>query len=233
MSAVWLSLFISTIAPQPELRPVLDGIGLRVQDFTLRDHRGIAHSLRDCKDSKLIVVVFLSVDCPLSKLYGPRLADLAKDFDGRGVAVLGIHANPHETLTSLARYAREYGITFPLLRDVGNDVVARFGAKRTPEAFILDESRTIRYRGRIDDQYGVGLQRQTVASRDLTEALEELLAGKTVSRPVTAPVGCRISQVLPAGKGSVTYTKDVVPILQRRCQECHRSGQIAPFPLTS
>src|ERR1700683_1301756 len=116
MSAFWLSLFISVLGPQAESRPGPDGIGLRIQDFTLRDYRGMEHSLSDYKDSKLIVIVFLSVDCPLSKLYGSRLPDLAKDFDGRGVAVLGIHANPHESLTSLAGYAREYRIPFPLLR---------------------------------------------------------------------------------------------------------------------
>ena len=233
MSAFLLSLFITALGSQAETQPGPDGIGRHIQDFTLRDSGGREHSLRDYKDSKLIVVVFLSADCPLAKLYGPRLEDLAKKFAGRGVTVLGIHANAHESLTSLARYARENGLTFPLLRDVGNDVADRFGAKRTPEAFILDQGRAIRYRGRIDDQYGVGIQRHTVASQDLIDALEELLAGQVVSRPVTTPVGCLINRGAPPGTGTVTYTKNIAPILQQRCLECHRAGQIAPFPLTT
>ena len=233
MSAVCLSLFLAAVGAQAEPQPDSDGIGLHILDFTARDHLGREHSLRDFKDSKLVVVVFLSVDCPLSKLYGARLAELANDFGGRGVAVVGIHANPHEALTSLTRYVRELKITFPLLRDLENDVVNRFGARRTPEAFILDERRAIRYRGRIDDQYGIGIQRQTVAQRDMAEALEELQASKAVSRPVTQPVGCLINRRTAPAKASVTFTKDIAPLLQKRCQECHRPGQVAPFPLTT
>src|SRR5262249_23926771 len=120
-----------------------------------------------------------------------------------------------------------------LLRDMGNDVADRFGAKRTPEAFILDQDRVIRYRGRIDDQYDVGIQRQTAAHHDLIDALEELLAGKPVGRPVTAAVGCLIGRRPTPARGDITYTKHVAAILQARCQECHRAGQIAPFPLTT
>jgi peroxiredoxin len=138
-----------------------------------------------CADRKWVVVVFLGVDCPLAKLYGGRLTDLARIYEQRGVAVLGIHANQNESPADLARYAREHKITFPLLRDVGNIVADQFGATRTPEAFILDEQRAIRYRGRIDDQYDVGFQRPSGGRRDLIEALDELLAGKAVSRPVT------------------------------------------------
>jgi len=105
--------------------------------------------------------------------------------DGRSFR--GIHANQHESLTGLARFAREHQIGFPLLRDVGNDIANRFGATRTPEVFLLDEDRVIRYRGRVDDQYGVGQRRVTGEQHDLIDALEESLAGKLVSRPVTEP----------------------------------------------
>ncbi len=178
-------------------------------------------------------MVFLGVDCPLAKLYGPRLADLSRAYQDRGVTILGIFPNQNESPTDLARYAREHHIPFPLLQDVGNVLADRFGAKRTCEAFVLDQERLIRYHGRIDGQYGVGLRSETDHRRDLVEALEELLAGKVVSRPVTRAVGCPISRTGPPGKGDVTYTKDIAPILQNRCQECHRSGQIAPFALTT
>jgi len=229
MHAIWLPLLLSVLSSEAGS----DRIGFPIGDFTLSDYRGQAHRLSDWSDRKLIVVVFLGVDCPLAKLYGPRLAELARTYEGRGVAFVGIHANQHESLTALGRYAREHRIAFPLLRDVGNVLADRFQAQRTPEAFILDAQRVARYRGRIDDQNDVGLQRPGARRRDLVEALEELLAGKPVSRPVTAAVGCLISRVLPPGKGAVTYTKDVAPILQKRCQECHRPGQIAPFALTS
>src|SRR5262249_11460688 len=70
--------------------------------------------------------------------------------------------------------------------------------------------------------------------RDLAVALEELLAGKTVSQPFTEAPGCFIGRVQPpAKKGAVTYAKHIASILQKHCLECHRPGQIAPFSLTS
>ncbi len=232
MSAVVL-VVLSLHLAQTDPKPSPDRIGVRVEDFTLRDYRGQQHRLSDWKDSKQIVVVFLGIDCPLSKLYGARLADLAREYAGRGVAFVGIHANQNESLTGLARFARDHHIEFPLLRDVGNILADRFGATRTPEAFLLDEGRVIRYHGRIDDQYGVGQRRQVDRQRDLAEALDELLAGKAVSRPVTAPVGCLISRMAPPGQGRVTWTRDIAPILQQHCQVCHRPGQVAPFALTT
>jgi peroxiredoxin len=233
MHAVWLPLVLSAFASGADPFPEPDRIGFRVEDFSLPDPKGQPHRLSDWKDRKLVVVVFLGVECPLAKLYGRRLADLSRAYEGRGVAFVGIHANQGESLADLARYAREQRIPFPLLRDVGNRVADHFGARRTPEAYLLDERRAIRYHGRIDGQYDVGIRGQSEGRRDLAEAIEELLAGKAVSQPVTVPVGCLISRPAPPGKGNVTYTKDVAPILQQRCQECHRPGQIAPFGLTT
>src|SRR5205807_1565025 len=121
--------------------------------------RGQMHRLSEWQDRKLMVVVFLGTDCPLAKLYAPRLGDLTRNYADRDVAVVGIHSNRHETPADLIRFAGDHRIPFPLLHDIGNVVADRFGARRTPEAFILDERRVIRYRGRIDDQYDVGLQR--------------------------------------------------------------------------
>ena len=90
----------------------------------------------------------------------------------------------------------------------------------------------IRYHGRIDDQYGIGFRREKPTRRDLKEALDELLAGKAVTTPETEVVGLRHRPAASrASKGEVTYAKHVAPILQKRCQECHRPGEIGPFSL--
>src|SRR5262249_12053922 len=159
-----------------------------------------------------------------------RLNDLAAEFEPRGVAFVGINSNQHDSVTDVARYAHTHKLPFPILKDPGNVVADRFGARRTPEAFVLDPDRVVRYRGRIDDQYPVGTHRAAVGRRDLAVALEELLAGKPVSEPLTQPAGCLISRVRkPADDGTVTYTRDVAPVLQNHCQVCHRPGEIAPF----
>ena len=106
-------------------------------------------------------------------------------------------------------------------------------AGRTPEVIVLDSERRIRYRGRIDDQYGVGYIRAEPQRQDLKVALEELLAGRTVSEPVTPVTGCLIGRVTETDDSSaVTYANRIAGLLQRRCVECHRAGEIAPFALT-
>jgi hypothetical protein len=118
------------------------------------------------------------------------------------------------------------------LKDPGNVIADRFGARRTPEVFLLDAERVVRYRGRIDDQYGIGYSRAAPREKDLIRALDEVLAGRAVSRPVTEPAGCYIGRVeRRQPHGYVTYCKQVARVLERHCTACHRAGSIAPFAL--
>lgn len=209
-------------------------LGKKVEGFTLKDFRGKDWSLADWKDSKLIVVAFLGTECPLVKLYGPRLGKLAEDFKGKGVAFVGIDANAQDSVTEIASFADRHKIDFPILKDLENKIADRLGAERTPEVFLLDQDRVVQYHGRIDDQYGVGYAKDQPNSKDLENAINELLAGKKVSQPATKVAGCFIGRVQKAkGDNSVTYAKHIVPILQNRCVECHRANDIAPFALTS
>jgi hypothetical protein len=97
---------------------------------------------------------------------------------------------------------------------------------------VLDAQRVIRYQGRIDDRYGIGYQRAQATKNYLVDALDEVLAGKKVTLEKVAVEGCYITRAPKAKAGAtVTFAKDVAPILQRRCQECHRPGQIGPMPL--
>lgn len=208
-------------------------IGMRVEDFTLQDYRGHEHSLSDFADRQLVVIAFLGTDCPLAKLYSPRLAQLAERFGLRGVGFIGVNANRQDSVTEIAAHARIHQIGFPVLKDLGNQLADRLGAVRTPEVFVLDAQRTLQYWGRIDDQYGVGYVRDHAARKDLEIALEELLAGKSVTVAVTESVGCLIGRVRqPEDDADVTYSNQIARILQTRCVECHRDGQIAPFALT-
>jgi hypothetical protein len=97
---------------------------------------------------------------------------------------------------------------------------------------VLDADRRVRYRGRIDDQHGVGFNRASPTRRDLAVALDEVLAGKAVTTAATDVAGCQIARPVKRKEaGEVTYAKDVSRILQIRCQECHRPGQIGPMSL--
>jgi peroxiredoxin len=209
-------------------------VGKKIDTFTLRDYRGAERSLQEFSRGKVVVVAFLGTECPLAKQYGHRLAELAKEFAPRNVVFLAIDSNQQDSISAISQYARAAGIEFPILRDIGNSIADRFGARRTPEVFVLDEQQVIRYCGRIDDQYGIGFVRTRPGRRDLAAAVEELLAGKPVSVPATQAPGCFIGRVRQDVKSSeVTYSKHIAPILQNRCVECHHAGAIAPFSLTT
>src|SRR5690606_37381975 len=134
----------------------------------------------------------------------------------------------------LAAFVRQHELTYPVLKDQANKVADQFGAERTPQVFVLDADRKIRYQGRVDDQYVVGIVRDHADREDLRIALDELLDGSVVSVPETTALGCIIGRTREAKPSSeVTYTRDVAPILQARCVECHREGEIGPFELLS
>jgi hypothetical protein len=103
--------------------------------------------------------------------------------------------------------------------------------------FVLDRERKVRYAGRVDAQFtfgtGVGLAQPQEQRADLAIALEELLAGKEISVPLTEPKGCLIGRAREQKRDStVTYSNQIARLIQNRCQECHRPGQIAPFAMT-
>ena len=104
--------------------------------------------------------------------------------------------------------------------------------------FVLDKDRTVRYQGRIDGTYtfgfGVGFSAPQEKRNDMLEAVEELLAGKEVSVPLTEAKGCIIGRVRDVNEDSkVTYSNQISRLFNDRCAMCHREGQIGPFAMSS
>ena len=221
-----LLLLFSALGPSSHL-------GRQVSDFTLADHLGKEHRLSDYSDQQIVVLVFLGTECPLAKLYGPRLSAMHDEYQSRGVAFIGINANAQDSLTEIAAYARRHQIGFPVLKDIGNRVADQVQAIRTPEVFVLDRDRIVRYWGRIDDQFGVGYVRDEPTTHELKDAIDSLLENRKIEQPSVESVGCYIGRVRePNGESAVTYSRDVARVLQNHCVECHRDGEIAPFTLT-
>ena len=169
------------------------------------------------------VIVFLGTECPMARLYVPRLNDLAERYPQ--VRFRGLNASNQDSAEEVAAFGRR--LRFPYEKDDGT-LARRLSATRSPEAFLLVGGRIV-YRGRIDDQYTPGTNRGSPTRCDLEEAIKEVLAARPVSIPSTQATGCRLSlPVKPVGE--ITYD-DVAPILHQKCAECHRPGQVAPFPL--
>ena len=222
---VGVMALVSLLGPGEPAKPTVG--------FRLQDHRGAWHTLDEARDRKVVVLAFLGTECPLAEAYAPRLAELARDFGKRGVAFFGVDANQQDGPVAIGRFAEKHGLPFPMLKDVGNGLADRIGAERTPEVFVLDVSRAVVYRGRVDDQYAIGIHRPSSTRHDLVDALDAVLAGRPVATPRTDAVGCRIGRVTKSAQGgAVTYAKEVARILQSHCVTCHRPGEIAPFSLT-
>ncbi len=207
-------------------------LGKPAPEFQLKDADGQQLALADLSEAKLVVVMFLGTECPLARLYAPRLNELAEHY-GKDVRLVGIDSNMQDSPQEIARYVSEHGISFPVLVDPDNVVADKFAAARTPEVFLLDEERVVRYHGRIDGQYLPGVQKTKNPRRDLAIAIDELLAGKSVSQPEAEAVGCFIGRKLEPQESEVTYSNQIARLFQDRCVECHRPGEIGPFSLTS
>lgn len=178
------------------------------------------------------VVVFVGAECPLVRQYVPTLNELADTFGSRGVGFLAIDSNSQDSLVDLGSLARETQLHLPLVKDVDGVMADRLAAERTPEVVVLDRNGQTHYRGLIDDRFGVGYARPKATRKFLAEALEQLLAGKSPEVAERPAVGCRIGRLrTPDSHSAVTWSNQVASLLQRRCQACHRPGQIAPFSL--
>lgn len=197
----------------------------------LRDVHGQLHTWDELREARLVVLVFLGTECPLATLYLPRLEELHQRYRAQGVVVWGVDANYQDTLEEIAHLVRTHEITFPIYKDPEQAVAHALGATRTPEATVLDPQGQVRYRGRIDDQYGVDYQRPRAQRADLAQALDELLRGEPVLVAETPLVGCLIGRKPKQQESDVTWSSHIAAIFQEHCQECHRPGQLAPLTL--
>jgi thiol-disulfide isomerase/thioredoxin len=201
---------------------------------SLRDLRGNRRPLHSFGDHKAVVLAFLGTDCPISNLYLPGLIDLEKRYRPKQVQFLAVYANEHEDLDDVAAHTSDRDVPFPVLKDFGQRLADALGVTRVPTVVVLDGDFKLRYRGRVDDRYGVAFRREKASRDDLGQALDEVLAGKDVSVAETEADGCLVDRPGrgPAREG-VTYAGEVARILQDRCQRCHRPGEAAPFALLS
>jgi peroxiredoxin/Ca2+-binding EF-hand superfamily protein len=209
------------------------GVGRQWPDLTFHTRDGRARRLSEWQGQKGIVVAMTSTTCPVSKRYAPVLARLEKDLASKGLALLLVNPMTSESGDALDAFTRQHGFTAPFLHDADKSFSTAVGARTTTEVFLLDPTRTLLYRGAIDDQYGLDYNLDAPRERYLLEAVEALLAGGRPQIAATEAPGCELD--LPAGKTAplteVTYHRDVARILQQNCVECHHDSGIAPFAL--
>jgi peroxiredoxin len=146
-------------------------------------------SLGDVKED-VVVVVFLGNHCPVVVAYEDRIIDFANDYKGKGVKVVGLSVNDIEEdkLPGIKVRVKDKGYNYVYGYDESGKIGKAYGATRTPQFFVLDKDRVIRYTGAMDDS-----QNETkVTKRYLRDAVDAVLKGETVAEPETRAVGCGI-----------------------------------------
>ena len=170
-------------------------LGTAAPDFQLPDPNGKTFSLASFKDKPALVVIFMCNHCPYVKHIRGGLAQLAKDYQPRGVAVVGINSNdaanyPDDSPAKMAEEVKAAGYEFPYLYDEKQTVAKAYRAACTPDIYLFDRGRRLVYRGQFDaSRPGNGIP---VTGKDLRAALDAVLAGKPVSTMQTPSMGCNI-----------------------------------------
>jgi peroxiredoxin len=164
-------------------------VGSVLEDFKLTDTNGKEHSFADVKGAKGSVIVFLSAQCPVVKIYNARVNKIADDYKAKGINFIGINSNSTESLEWVKSHAAE-NYKFPMLIDKGNVLADELAASVTPEVYLFDAKGKLVYKGAVDnDRSG-----ENVTSNYLTDALDAMLAGKAVAKTSTNAVGCTIKR---------------------------------------
>ncbi len=169
-------------------------IGTVAPDFILPATDGQHYNLEQISGEKVTVILFWCNHCPYVQPNQQRIIDMQKEYLDRGVRFAAICSNnpdayPQDGFEAMQQRAAEMGYNFPYLQDESQDVARAFGAQRTPEAFLFDSKGTLRYHGRIDDNYQDAARAQ---SHDLRNAIEAVLAGDSPDPAETGAVGCSI-----------------------------------------
>ncbi|MDE0426963.1 MAG: redoxin domain-containing protein [Candidatus Poribacteria bacterium] len=163
-----------------------------VKNFTLKDATGTPHTLYKLSEEKsATVVLFLATQCPIVTDYAERIVTLAKTYGEKNVQFIGINSNRQEKVKEILEYSEKHKFEFTVLKDPENDIADYFGARRTPEIFLIDAKRALRYMGAIDNSP------KEPTKHYLQNALDLVIAGENISKESkrTRAVGCTIKRV--------------------------------------
>ena len=170
-------------------------LGTKAPDFSLPDPSGKKVSLADFAGKPALLVVFMCNHCPYVKHVAAGLAQLAKDYQSKGAAVVGISSNdikshPDDVPAKMAEEAKLRGYTFPYLFDESQSVAKAYRAACTPDFYVFDRDQKLAYRGQMDaSRPDSGIP---VTGKDLRAALDAVLAGKVPADDQKPSIGCNI-----------------------------------------
>ena len=164
--------------------------------FDLRDTEGKPHTPAEWSGAKAVLLFFVTTDCPVANSYVPEMNRIHDAYAPRGVRVYAVQSDVTVPDPDVAKYARDFHYSFPLLIDPHQALVKLANATITPQAAVLSPEGKVLYLGRIDNRVAdFGKQRFQATEQDLREALDAVLAGRAVAHPFTKSIGCAINRV--------------------------------------
>jgi peroxiredoxin len=169
-------------------------IGDQAPGFRLTAVDGRTHSLEEFAGKSVLVVVFSCNHCPYVQAYEDRMISIQTDYQPRGVQLIAINSNddvnyPEDNFSAMVERAKAKGFNFPYLRDANQKVAKAYGATHTPQLFVFDRGRKLRYTGKIDDNWQ---NPGAVKKQYLREAVDALLQGAAPAEAETHAIGCTI-----------------------------------------
>jgi mono/diheme cytochrome c family protein len=223
-------------APGPLIQKPGDlGVGRLISDAAFTDLSGQGRRLSAYKASKGLVLALTSSTCPVSKRTLPSLVALDASLQAQGITLILVNPYASETPADIQAQLKAAGYHGLYVHDKDMGLCRALGARTTTEVFLLDATRTLLYRGALDDQYGTNYNREAPQHTYLKDAVADFLAGRAVTTGATSAPGCELDlgPKPTATPTQVTYYRDVARILQQNCVGCHHGGGIAPFALDS
>ena len=205
-----------------------------IPNFALLDSSGRNHELHRA-GGRAVVLFFTGVGCPVARKSAEKLRDLKKQF-GDDITLWLIDSELGADRESIQKEAEELGLTeFPVLLDSKQTLARALDVQRTAETIVVDtKTWSLIYRGALDDQLTEGAEKSAPTLKYAELAIAAHLAGNPVPYSQTATKGCLLSfEKADTSEKPVSYAKEVAPILQAHCVECHRTGDIGPFAFSS
>jgi hypothetical protein len=244
LSAAPLQAAVPTTPAPEQARPVLappaplaaapHRVGTFVPEVSGVTLDGAQRGWRSARGEQFTVLALTSVECPLSRKFGPAVARLEAEYAARGVKFVHINVSGLDSPEAMRKQRDELKLAGLYLADAGA-IANALDARTTTEVFVVDGGNTLRYRGAVSDQYGAGFAHDEPRNRYLADALDALLNGREPYVRATHAPGCAIERDSEARTAAATptFTRDVSRIVQAHCQDCHRSGGAAPFAFDS
>ena len=169
-------------------------IGDKAPDFALQGVDGRIHTLNEFKGKKALAIVFMCNHCPYVQGSIERLKELQSEFAMKGFHIVGINSNddanyPEDSFEKMIELVKSKHINFPYLRDESQSAAKAYGAQCTPEVFLFDSHRHLKYHGRIDDSPKDASMAKVT---DLRNAADAVLHDRKVAIDLAPAIGCSI-----------------------------------------